>query len=232
MPGFFVKGAGIMRKGISVIEILIVIIVISVLAAMMFFSSTEAVETARATAIISNLKKMKEAVNVWYMDNRDRLYYTSNGFFIALTHNADGTWKKSGTPEEGKLHNYFYSHPEELSAYFDASASNFNAYKEGDSDWASESRDKYYADTGNYSVYCGYRNKKIYVVAKISDSNEGRESVLRRKLTERAKSAGLLWYDFSVSGGDDTKDNKHGVYNGKYANVFMEAVDLSPWSKN
>ena len=225
--------AELKRKGISVIELLIVIIVISILAAMLFFSSTEAVQTARATAIINNLKKMKDAINLWYMDNRDRFYYTDNGYFIALNRNADGTWIKDSTkkPEAGKLHNYFYNHRDEVAVYFDASGVNFNDYKEGDADWTHGARDRYYASTGNYAVYFGYGNRKIYVVAKIADRNNGSEAVLRQKLKARAKSAGLLWYDFKVSGADDKLDNKDGPYNGEYANVMMEAVDLSPWSK-
>lgn len=221
------------RKGLTVIEVLIVLIVISVLASMMFFSSTEAVETARATAIINNLKKMKEAINVWYVENRDRLFYTSNGFRIALEHNSDGTWKRDTDTKrkDNLLHNYFYSNPAELAAYFDASGVKFNDYREGDQDWQNKSKDKYYASTGNYSVYFGYGNRKLYVVAKIADQDSGSDAVLRKRLKDRAKSAGLLVYDFSVSGASDEKDNKDWLYDGKAANVMMEALDLSPWSK-
>ena len=226
MPGFFVKGEGIMRKGISVIEVLIVIIVISVLAAMMFFSSTEAVETARATAIINNLSKMKEAMTVWYLENKDRLVYTSDGFHIRTEYNSDGTWKGNGM----RLHDYFYKYRSEVAVYFDSSGVAFNDYKEGDQDWTSKSKDKYYASTGNYSVYFGYGNKKLYVVAKIADRNSGSEAVLRRKLKARAQSAGLLTYDYSVKGADDKKDNKDWVYDGESANVLMEVIDLSPFS--
>ena len=213
------------RKGLTVIEVLIVIFVIAILSMMMIFSSTEAVEAARATAIINNLKKMKDAMTVWYMENRERLVYTSDGFHIRTQHNNDGSWSGNGE----KLHDYFYNHPEEVAAYFDSAGVKFNDYREGDQDWAHNSRDRYYASTGNYSVYFGYGNRKLYVVAKISDRNSGSEAVLRQKLKARAQSAGLLVYDYKA--GSDNNDNKDWVYDGKYANVMMEVVDLSPWSK-
>ena len=60
-----------MRKGFTLVELLIVIVVIGVLSAMMMLSSTEAVSSARAADIISDLRNLKTATLAWYADNLD-----------------------------------------------------------------------------------------------------------------------------------------------------------------
>ncbi len=59
------------RKGFTLVELLIVIVVIGVLSAMMMLSSTEAVSSARAASIISNLRNLKTAALSYYADNID-----------------------------------------------------------------------------------------------------------------------------------------------------------------
>ena len=61
------------RKGFTLVELLIVIVVIGVLSAMMMLSSTEAVSSAKAADIISNLRNLKTAVVSWYADNLDKV---------------------------------------------------------------------------------------------------------------------------------------------------------------
>lgn len=61
------------REGFTLVELLIVIVVIGVLAAMMMLSSNEAVTSARAAKIISDMTQIKKAVNAWYLENYDRL---------------------------------------------------------------------------------------------------------------------------------------------------------------
>ena len=61
------------RKGFTLVELLIVIVVIGVLSAMMMLSSTEAVSSAKAADVISNLRNIKTAVLAWYADNLDRV---------------------------------------------------------------------------------------------------------------------------------------------------------------
>ena len=59
------------RKGFTLVELLIVIVVIGVLSAMMMLSSTEAVSSAKASNIVSNLRNMKTAALAWFADHLD-----------------------------------------------------------------------------------------------------------------------------------------------------------------
>ena len=61
----------IKRRGFTLVELLIVIVVIGVLSAMMMLSSTEAVSSAKASNIVSNLRNLKTAALAWYADNLD-----------------------------------------------------------------------------------------------------------------------------------------------------------------
>ena len=68
----------IKRRGFTLVELLIVIVVIGVLSAMMMLSSTEAVSSAKASNIISNLRNWKTATLAWYADHLDLVDTTSN----------------------------------------------------------------------------------------------------------------------------------------------------------
>ncbi len=59
------------RSGFTLVELLIVIVVIGVLSAMMMLSSTEAVSSAKASNIVSNLRNLKTAALAMYVDNLD-----------------------------------------------------------------------------------------------------------------------------------------------------------------
>lgn len=59
------------RKGFTLVELLIVIVVIGILSAMMMLSSSEAVSSAKATAIISDLRNLKTAVLAYFADHAD-----------------------------------------------------------------------------------------------------------------------------------------------------------------
>ena len=61
------------HRGFTLVELLIVIVVIGVLSAMMMLSSTEAVSSAEAAKVISNMRNLKTAVLEWYADNLDRV---------------------------------------------------------------------------------------------------------------------------------------------------------------
>lgn len=63
----------IKRKGFTLVELLIVIVVIGILSAMMMLSSTEAVTSARASNIVSNLRNFKTAAMAMYVDYLDNM---------------------------------------------------------------------------------------------------------------------------------------------------------------
>ena len=56
------------RKGFTLVELLIVIAIIGAFSAMMMSSSSDAIDQAQASAIISNLQSMKTAAYTMYME--------------------------------------------------------------------------------------------------------------------------------------------------------------------
>lgn len=70
------------REGFTLVELLIVIVVIGILSAMMMLSSTEAVSSARANNIISNLRNLKTAALAFYVDSLDKIADLGEGKVI------------------------------------------------------------------------------------------------------------------------------------------------------
>lgn len=201
------------RKGFTLLEMLIVIVVIGVLAVMIMLSSTEAITTAKATKIVSDLNLMKKAVNAWYLDNYERLHIVgTDGYHVDAKKDKNGNYT-GGT----RLHDYLNKNSSEIGKYFSNTSVLFNKDK---ANWEHASRDQYGASTGNYGIYFGYGNTICYVLYKVSDHNDNTEARLKGKLKSRAKSAGLLTYDYKAG------NVKHKTYDGTSANVFMEAFSL------
>ncbi len=59
-------------KGFTLVELLIVLVIIGILGAMMMISSSEAVSSAKATTIISDLRAVKAAALSYYTDHSDK----------------------------------------------------------------------------------------------------------------------------------------------------------------
>ena len=76
------------RKGFTLVELLIVIVVIGILSAMMMMSSNEAVTTARANNIASNLRNLKVAALAYYTDHINEADRLANGKYQAATDNV------------------------------------------------------------------------------------------------------------------------------------------------
>ena len=115
------------KKGFTLIEVLIVIAVIGILSSMMMMSSTESVSTAKASNIISNLRNFSMAAMAYYTEHVDEVGKNPTGYHIELgtvtpymhnegdvpdkenyiVTNNGGTWwagyKLSGTVDEGKI---------------------------------------------------------------------------------------------------------------------------------
>ena len=81
----------IKRKGFTLVELLIVIVVIGILSAMMMLSSTEAVTSARASNIVSNLRNFKTAALAYYVDNMDKATAGSASAWESMYISATGT---------------------------------------------------------------------------------------------------------------------------------------------
>ena len=58
-----------MRKGFTLVELLVCMVVIAILALALIFASKEAVSSARAARIINNLNILKTAAEAWYADH-------------------------------------------------------------------------------------------------------------------------------------------------------------------
>ena len=81
------------REGFTLVELLIVIVVIGILSAMMMLSSTEAVTSAKASNIVSNLRNLKTAALAYYTDNMDALDKLKEDGTNETTPSIDNVWK-------------------------------------------------------------------------------------------------------------------------------------------
>ena len=154
----------IKRKGFTLVELLIVIVVIGILSAMMMLSSTEAVTSARASNIVSNLRNFKTAamaMYVDYLDNMDQCKTPENKDTAFPTTFAAGTQS-----DQDKI----------LVKYMN----------KGDSNTGDTDTDHYHIVLGTATI--NSKSMKAYYVMYDNAS----DSRVQEKLVGRAASVGLL----------------------------------------
>ncbi len=182
------------KKGFTLVELLIVIVVIGILSAMMMLSSTEAVSSAKANNVISNIHNLKTATLAFYVDNIDKITHTKNG-------SNEYYWIKDPENKYAHMQNLAHNYPELITKYL----SNGDSIKInlGDSNTT--------AWTGNTNECDGYavidgqggpnggKMSEWYIAYGLPKTN----AKLKAKLQSRAKSAGLLQNaSTSYNGGD------------------------------
>ena len=154
------------KKGFTLVELLIVIVVIGVLSAMMMLSSTEAVSSAKANNIISNMRNIKTAVLSWYTDNLDRIKMNSSKQYQIDT---------NGTKQH-------------FSNFIDDHASEILAYLNNDSSIIMRSKNSAANNTGDYTLAAVNNAKQWYICCNLGTP----ATSLKEKIASRAKSLGLL----------------------------------------
>ena len=69
-----------MRKGLSLVELLVVIVIIGILSAMLILSSAESSASAKASNIISDMTNIKIAALAYLVDHDDEIDKKGTGF--------------------------------------------------------------------------------------------------------------------------------------------------------
>lgn len=152
------------HRGFTLVELLIVIVVIGVLSAMMMLSSTEAVSSAEAAKVISNMRNLKTAVLEWYADNLDRVKKNGNNYNVFST---DGT-----NPQSLPTFTASAAGKAEILKYLNDASFLLSAKSNNNNDG------EYIIADVNYKTWYVY-----YTV--------GSNTKLKQKLASRAKSLGL-----------------------------------------
>ena len=196
-----------MRKGFTLVELLIVIVVIGVLSAMMMLSATEAISSAKASNIIAGLTTFKKALTHWYIDNYEKVY------------------KDKGS-KEYKIHNIknaqnlgalMMNQPDLVTRYI-GNASQFKFSKKNFSSNAEPGTYRF-QDNG------GSNNRNAWFVGYTLTTSEINSGVAQ-KLVGRAKSANLLANEGTTGG---TNVGSNGAEITPYAGgniVWMKVLDL------
>ena len=88
------------KKGLTLIELLIVLLIMSILSIAAIFTSSEIVASAKATRIINNLTVLKQAALAYYSDNTEKFIKNVDSF---TKHN------KEENSDEDKIFKYAYN---------------------------------------------------------------------------------------------------------------------------
>ena len=174
------------------------------------------------------MNMLAKAVNAWYLDNYKRLELKDGQI-------SQGFWIKQENGDLIRVHDYLMKNPNEFAKYMSNSGLEINKARSSFSYWDEKdlkNKNKrgdndYYASVGGYSIYIGYSNTVCYVVYGISEKDDSKqETKLKQKLQARAKSAGLLWYNFSGNGSSGEYDGKKGNGRLNYCETSLQTSGL------
>ena len=179
------------RKGFTLVELLIVIVVIGILSAMMMLSSTEAMSSAKASNIASNLRNIKTATLAWYADHTD---WVSPDLKVNI-----------GTKTDQQIHQVIGTGDNQANIlkYFnnEGSITLKGSSNDGSGEYVIRAVDNTGGTTGSKRVwYVGY----VFT--------EGEKNNVREKLAGRAKTLGLKFGTKDAGSLTTTADGKNAVW--------------------
>ena len=199
-----------MRKGFTLVEMVIVIGVLMILLGLFTMSSTETITTAHATRILNNLRVMKTAVLAWYRDNRDKV----------ITITVSDT-KNPGMVNINGIHpiQEIGDNELKLSVYLeDLGGSGINLSNKETVSYGTSSRQNTLLQPGCYGVCDGgteeisgkkyYHRDTWYVGYRFKD-NEG---PVREKIRARLKSNAGMWLGTGDAHVDYNRSNEEAVW--------------------
>ena len=91
------------RRGFTLVELLIVIVVIGILSAMMMLSSTEVIDSAKVAGIVSDMRNIRTAATLWYLNNPDKIETNPGSLQYSI---------KTGTNGNQDIQTYFAGYTE------------------------------------------------------------------------------------------------------------------------
>ena len=187
------------RKGFTLVELLIVIVVIGVLSTMMMLSSTEAVTSAKAAKIISNMRNLKTATLAWYTDNFNKIVPLNGQYGIGY-----GIIQSNG--QTVSMNDFFKNNTSEILAYLS------NGNNSGAMTLKTKRDTNIVAD--DYVIKDVDTYKKWYICYYV-----GNDKRLQEKLASKAESLGMLGIKTIA---DDIKSNTKNIYtNHNFACVMI-----------
>lgn len=187
------------RKAFTLVELLIVIVVIGVLAAMMMLSSNEAVSSAKAAKIISDLRNLRTALTSWYVDNLDRIRFEGDKFYFdnvmynsiqdAIVGKTQKNFRKAGEYVENGI---------SITKYIDglntanSKARNGVGVSEKVGETVDVDESWNYLDDGSYGINDAGKNAKrsTWFVGYRFSAND---SAVKEKLKSKSQSIGLIF---------------------------------------
>ena len=192
------------RRGVTLLEMLIAITLICMVSAISIFSTLEASASAESQNIINNMNHIRAAVLMWYRQNSSRL----------VPNSSEGYRIKTDETEQS-FADFVLDHSSELLRYLDNKSSLILR-----STQSSEN------NTGDYTLIAIKSTKQwtVYVCYNLgttrNDSDTEASNIkIKKKLVGNAKTFGLLG-KVNIA-----NDKMNGVYNGqKFA--CMPVLDL------